>query len=470
MILPAAAVSFSYSFYQTPGQALGVASGDFNRDGLPDLAVLHFDSQSAPAVGIRRGIGGGKFGALRNFSIRPNATDIKTADMNGDGRLDLVIAHSSTSVLTVLLGNGDGTFRPGADLVLAAPAFAIALGDFNRDGAVDIAALECSSSCNIAMFMNNRNGTFHTSRVVFTGGNGKSLVATDFNRDSNLDVVTAVGPPSQMQVYLGDGNGSFTSEVAAVVDNPFDPNSAAESVPSAAAADFNGDGVPDVAILAGTVCGSACGADNVHIFLSNGAGNFLFKTKFQIWGSGGGGRLVASDLSGDRAPELIYSNPTHFGGGAKYVLGRGDGTFGSSTGLPLSEVTGLIARDFSLDSRHDIADAEWLAAGLVVGINTSATTNCAPPRSSQLAARICGPAANASIARGSSFSVRASGNSPAGVKRLELWVDGVKRYEIWNDQLKRTLAFSTTGTHRITVVAVDEYVGIAKASVSVSVH
>src|SRR6266850_541200 len=405
MILPAAAVSFNYSFYQTPGQALGVASGDFNRDGLPDLAVLHFDSQSAPAVGIRRGIGGGKFGALRNFSIRPNATDIKTADMNGDGRLDLVIAHSSTSVLTVLLGNGDGTFRPGADLVLAAPAFAIALGDFNRDGAVDIAALECSSSCNIAMFMNNRNGTFHTSRVVFTGGNGKSLVATDFNRDSNLDVVIAVGPPSQMQVYLG-----------------------------------------------------------------NGAGNFFFKTKFQIWGSGGGGRLVASDLSGDRAPELIYSNPAHFGGGARYVLGRGDGTFGSSSGLPLSEVTGLVARDFSLDSRHDIADAEWLAAGSVVGINTSATTNCAPPRSSQLAARICGPAANASIARGSSFSVRASGNSPAAVKRLELWVDGVKRYEIWNDQLKRTLAFSTTGTHRITVVAVDEYVGIAKASVSVSVH
>src|SRR5262249_24234297 len=105
------------------------------------------------------------------------------------------------------------------------------------------------------------------------------LVATDFNQDGNLDLVTAVKPPSQMQVYFGAGNGSFTSEVEAVVDNPFDPNSAAESIPSAVAADFNNDAVPDVAILAGTICGSACGTDNVHIFLSNGAGNFAFKSK-----------------------------------------------------------------------------------------------------------------------------------------------------------------------------------------------
>src|SRR5262245_7764167 len=100
-VLPAAGVSFSNSFYPTPGQALGVASGDFNRDGRPDLAVLFGDSQTPPAVRIRLGIGGGKFGVRRDFSVPSNATDIKTADVNGGGNLDLVIAHSNRSALTV---------------------------------------------------------------------------------------------------------------------------------------------------------------------------------------------------------------------------------------------------------------------------------------------------------------------------------------------------------------------------------
>jgi hypothetical protein len=104
--------------------------------------------------------------------------------------------------------------------------------------------------------------------------------------------------------------------------------------------------------------------------------------------------------------------------------------------------------------------------GTHVLLNQNARTNCIPPGSATLAVRICTPAANAGVR--STFTVKAAGNSPPGVKRMELWVDGFKRAQNFSDQLRATISLAL-GTHRVTVVAIDLYDSFVKMPIFVQV-
>jgi hypothetical protein len=127
---------------------------------------------------------------------------------------------------------------------------------------------------------------------------------------------------------------------------------------------------------------------------------------------------------------------------------------------------GILIRDLNGDSRHDMVVTSRDAAqpGTFIFLNTSAPTNCSPPGSGTLAVNICSPANNANVP--AQLTLRASGNSPAGVKRLELWVDGVKRTQHFSDQLRATVSLSP-GAHHVTVVGVDLYDAIVKKTIVV---
>jgi hypothetical protein len=161
--------------------------------------------------------------------------------------------------------------------------------------------------------------------------------------------------------------------------------------------------------------------------------------------------------------DLFRYNSEVMGGGEDAWLDNGSGTF-TTVSTPYSGYTGSYAavRDISLDGRHDLIQADWDfgQTDVIVGINGNGTPNCAPPYSNVLTAKICSPGPSVSS---TTFTVRAAGNSPVGVKRLELWVDGVKRAQALNDQLRHTLTLSA-GTHKLVVVAVDEYEGIGKTT------
>jgi hypothetical protein len=165
--------------------------------------------------------------------------------------------------------------------------------------------------------------------------------------------------------------------------------------------------------------------------------------------------------------DIINTNGDHFGCSEMWAPGKGTMTFGSQSSLGGCEAADLVARDFNRDSRHDLAESYWLGGGWSARMNTSGYTNCAPPSSANIAARICGPATGSTLA--SPVLVRGSGNSPAGVQRLEIWVDGVKKYQRWNDQISKRLTLAA-GSHRITMVAVDRYKGAGKTSVTVNVQ
>jgi hypothetical protein len=132
------------------------------------------------------------------------------------------------------------------------------------------------------------------------------------------------------------------------------------------------------------------------------------------------------------------------------------------------EAAFITIRDIDLDGRHDlISNAGGLGmSAAIMALNSNGTVNCPPPPSGAIHAKLCTPGTSTSS---TTFTVKASGNSPVGIQRLELWVDGTKRAQILNDQLLKTLTLSA-GTHTITIVAVDQYLGISKTTRTVNVQ
>ena len=452
---------------QLPNAAAGVAPADFNRDGRPDVAVLQ-----GSEVSVFFNLGAGQFGNEHDTPAPSDSYTMQAADVNHDGHIDLMIAEYSTPNILILLGNGDGTFRPPINIGLSGTNGGFALGDFNGDGKLDLAVKECSGSsmpntCAINVMLGHGDGTFSTSALLAAGSGAQldNLVATDFNKDGRLDLATAAEKPSRGLVFFGNGNGTFRSPIALKVNNPI-PSQSVEGQPNAVAADFNGDGIPDLAVMAGSYCGgSACGQANVTIFLSNGAGGFTMKTEFQNNDAFGPEYMRASDLNNDLRQDVVGFNGSPWVGEVDGWLGTGSGTFGGMNALYRGTPSDAQFRDMNLDGRHDFVVGDWMSPQIQVNLDQNGTPNCAGPPSDMIRAKICSPGASVSS---TTFIVKASGNSPVGVKRLELWVDGVKRYQAWNDQLRRTLTL-TPGKHRLVVIAVDQYIGSASTAEYINV-
>jgi hypothetical protein len=219
----------------------------------------------------------------------------------------------------------------------------------------------------------------------------------------------------------------------------------------------------------GTFCGpSACGQAEMNIFRNNGAGGFTLKQTFATSSNEGPDGWVAADLNNDRTIDLVRFSGNFRTGGVQNWLNNGSGFFTAvSTSLAGLEAAFITIRDIDLDGRHDlITDEGGLGMrGAIVALNSNGTVNCPPPPSGAIHAKLCTPGASTSS---TTFNVKASGNSPVGIQRLELWVDGTRRAQILNDQLLKTLTLSA-GTHTITIVAVDQYLGISKTTRSVTV-
>ena len=184
--------------------------GDFNGDGIPDLATANggVESFMAPpdsTVGILLGNGDGTFQPAQTFAVGPAPLALAVADFNGDGHLDIAAADSTG--ISILLGNGDGTFQPAQ--TYAAQEGSLVVADFNGDGHVDIATSGGS------ILLGNGDGTFQAAQT-FASSPGYSLAVGDFNGDGVPDIAfTFVAPTAGYQgtlaILLGNGDGTFQS-------------------------------------------------------------------------------------------------------------------------------------------------------------------------------------------------------------------------------------------------------------------
>jgi hypothetical protein len=246
------------------------AVGDFNGDGKPDIAVGKPLLDDGSMV-VLQGNGDGTFRNLPAVaSPRCGWGGILAGDFNGDGKLDLAMADVQSDTVSTLLGNGDGTFTPasGPAATVGSGPLALAAADFNSDGKLDLAVTN-SRDATISILLGNGDGTFSPAAGPPITGVSAGITIGDFNLDGRLDlavVPSGLGMGDSLMILLGNGNGTF---IAA----PGSPVSVGDYgvVPAAVVtADLNNDGKLDLAVASG-------GYETVAVLLGNGDGTFTLQ-------------------------------------------------------------------------------------------------------------------------------------------------------------------------------------------------
>jgi len=273
-------------------QINNVAAADFNGDGIPDLALSLPDVNQ---VEVLLGNGDGTFSSLSPISSDSVAFVQAPGDLNGDGNADLVVIAPGADAITILLGNGDGTFPTEQMISVSGGPQSLAVGDFDRDGKTDLAVVSVFSQT-MTVLMGNGDGTF-TAKVQHpaTGHIPVSATVGDFNGDGILDLVVAnlnSGAPSlgSLTVMLGNGDGTF---------RPTPSSPVLGSCPgSIASADFNQDGHRDIVATSSY-------EGTTSVLLGNGDGTFDAPLSFP---SGAGSLFAAvGDYNGDGVPDLAVA-------------------------------------------------------------------------------------------------------------------------------------------------------------------
>jgi hypothetical protein len=327
--------------------------GDFNGDGNADIVVLHGLSVAAS---LFLGNGTGTFRQpIQVVPAYPAATvstgevfgeTAVAADFNGDGREDLAVAGTLSSVVPILLGNGDGGFQgQGPDATGDAP-ISVAVGDFNGDGIPDLAVVDAFSS-DVMILLGQGDGGFVVSSRLATPLFPTSVAVADLNGDGRQDLVVADAGASSVSVYLGNGDGTF-------VDAGRYPVGLAPA--SVVVGDFNDDRIPDIAV-------ADAGSDEISVLLGKGEGTFQVGRDYPVGHEPVS--IAAADFEGDGRPDLVVADLAS--NSVAILRNLGDGSFATAVSIPVgSEPDSVAVGDLNGDGIPDVAVTD-AASGSVFG-------------------------------------------------------------------------------------------------------
>jgi hypothetical protein len=269
-----------------------IAVGDVDSDGHQDLAVANNITSS---VSVLLGNGDGTFQARTDFATGSGPSSVVIADLNADGPLDLVVANfwANPYSVSILLGNGDGTFEPKSDCPTGITPSSVAVADLNGDGRPDLAVADRfygSVDGAVSILLGNGDGTFGPRTDFPTGNNPTSVAIGDLNHDGRLDLATANYNAGTTSILLGEGDGTFRPHA----DFPTAMNPI-----SVVVRDLDMDGHADLAVARQS-------ANAVSVLLGYGNGTFAPKIDFAT-GSFPSAIAVA-DLRRDGGPDLAVTN------------------------------------------------------------------------------------------------------------------------------------------------------------------
>lgn len=312
----------SYAVGNTPRD---VATADVNGDGRLDAVVAVKGDNN---IAVLLGNGDGTLQPPALYPTGANPTGVAVADLNGDGKLDIVTAnYTAFPILSVLPNNGDGTFGPPQGYGGGAYAFEVAIGDVDGDHIPDV-ALDSLAYDDVWVFQGNGDGTLNPNPKLYEMPFWYSagIHIDDLDHDGVGDII--VDQPNYLNVIYSSGT---------VVSYPTDGNTGALAV-----ADVNRDGWPDVVV--GRVLGYA---NTVLVMLNRGDGTLLPGVPYDIGGIEPETPVVA-DFNRDRKPDIATSNVTT--GNVGVILGKGDGTFKSPStypagSIPVAEAVGDLNHD-----------------------------------------------------------------------------------------------------------------------------
>jgi hypothetical protein len=349
----------SATFVRTDYPLLGNRNtvGDFNGDGRLDLAGAGGQSAS-----IMLGNGDGTFRAKSDYPLPNLSQDVAAGDFNGDGKADLVYSINDPQIsLSLLVGNGDGTFKAAANFPNTSgfDSPAIVAADFDNDGRLDVVLAHqmachtapCIVGRTISVLLGTGDGTFQPAREIEVGTGMSSIAVGDFNRDGLKDLGIA-GDSSQIYILLGLGDGTFIRQPTLT---PVTEGNIGVDGTDIDIADFNGDTVQDLVVAL------ALNGNRTVILIGNGDGTFRQPSII----TEPGGRVpqyqAVGDYNGDGFQDLALSLGWGVQGWMEILNGNGDGTFQSPVLYlapdPKSSTSGgtLLAADFNNDGKPDIA-------------------------------------------------------------------------------------------------------------------
>jgi FG-GAP-like repeat len=343
----------------------GVAAADLNGDGKMDLAVTNFGDSNLNdkgGVSILLGNGDGTFQSAKTFNAGNMPESIAIGDFNRDGALDIIAVSETENVLNLLFGNGDGTFQPVFTVALDVDLYYVITGDLNNDHKIDVALLGLGrdldgdgirdSPGGIEVLLGNGDGSFQHGTLF--GTNGANLAAADFNQDGNLDLAT---DNFGVDVYLGRGDGSFNAPIHNLPNPSY--------LRYLQMGDFNLDGKPDIAALLPThLCSyppKTCNG-TVDLFLGNGDGTF--SPSFSS--SGLYQSLAIGDFDADRSPDLALVAKSNV-----VLRGDGKGNFAAGGTFSINVPKFLLAADLNGDKLPDLVST--FGQTNIIGVELNAT-------------------------------------------------------------------------------------------------
>jgi len=340
--------------YASGDEPVSIATEDLNGDDALDLAVVH---ALADQVSVLLGNGDGSFQAAVPYAVGDEPASVAVGDLDEDDVPDLAVANESNDNVSVLIGNGDGTFQGALDVYVPGRPSSVTVADLNGDDLFDL-AVACTGypgeTGNVSVLLGNGDGTFQGVVSYDTGYDSTSVAVGDLNEDEAPDLVVANEDNDNVSLLFGNGDGTFQEAL-----DPYIPGRPS----SVEIADLNEDGHLDLAVACTGYPGET---GNVSVLTGNGDGTFQEYVPYPTGYDSVS--LAVGLLNEDTTPDLAVTNRDD--DEVSVLLGNGDGSFEAAGNLSAGDGPASVSvGDLNGDGALDLAVANQYSDNVSILIN-----------------------------------------------------------------------------------------------------